>query len=103
MNPDRSSTSFKPGLYVHIPFCSSICPYCDFAVLTGDRSRQERFVTHLLREIELADEGIRGFDTVYFGPQLLAQLRLLDPTLHAAASAVRNVGLCFPRPLAARL
>ncbi len=67
MNPDRSSKSNKPGLYVHIPFCSSICPYCDFAVLTGNRSRQERFVSHLLREIDLADGEIRGFDTVYFG------------------------------------
>ncbi len=67
MNPDRSSKSSKPGLYVHIPFCSSICPYCDFAVLTGNRSRQERFISHLLSEIDLADEGIRGFDTVYFG------------------------------------
>ena len=67
MNPDRSSKSLKPGLYVHIPFCSSICPYCDFAVLTGNRSRQERFVSHLLREIDLADGKMRGFDTVYFG------------------------------------
>ncbi len=67
MTPDRSSKSFEPGLYVHVPFCSSICPYCDFAVLTGNRSRQERFVSHLLREIDLADGAIRGFDTVYFG------------------------------------
>ena len=76
MSPDRSSRSSEPGLYVHIPFCSSICPYCDFAVLTGNRSRQERFVSHLLSEIELAGnhdghlgqrEKIRGFDTVYFG------------------------------------
>ena len=22
------------GLYIHVPFCSAICPYCDFAVLT---------------------------------------------------------------------
>ncbi len=67
MKTDRSSKSSKPGLYVHIPFCSSICPYCDFAVLTGNHSRQERFVSQLLREIDLADEEIRGFDTVYFG------------------------------------
>ena len=67
MNPDRFSKSNHPGLYVHIPFCGSICPYCDFAVLTGDRSRQERFVSHLRREVDLADEEIRDFDTVYFG------------------------------------
>ena len=41
------------GLYLHIPFCARVCPYCDFAVRTGDRDRRRRFVDHLLQEIEL--------------------------------------------------
>ena len=69
------------GLYVHIPFCSAICPYCDFAVARGGEADRERFVAALDREIE--DRGSRadtggspaggpvfdavGFDTVYFG------------------------------------
>jgi putative oxygen-independent coproporphyrinogen III oxidase len=62
-----------PGLYLHIPFCSAICPYCDFAVLTGGPERRERFTDHLVSEIGLwsghaADTGsFRGIDTVYFG------------------------------------
>ena len=32
-----------PGLYLHLPFCSAICPYCDFAVLTGDAGRKRQF------------------------------------------------------------
>lgn len=63
-----------PGLYLHIPFCSRICPYCDFAVRTGRPSLRERFVQRLVREIELyAGYGAR-FDTIYFGggtPSLL--------------------------------
>ena len=27
------------ALYVHVPFCVSLCPYCDFVVLTGRASR----------------------------------------------------------------
>lgn len=62
-----------PGLYLHIPFCSAICPYCDFAVLTGGPERRERFTDHLVSEIGLwaanpADtEPFQGIDTVYFG------------------------------------
>lgn len=60
----------RPGLYLHIPFCSAICPYCDFAVLTGGPEMRERFVEHLLAEIRMwrADrELFPGIDTVYFG------------------------------------
>lgn len=59
-----------PGLYLHIPFCSAICPYCDFAVLTGGPERRERFTDHLVSEIGLWSEDSEpflGIDTVYFG------------------------------------
>jgi putative oxygen-independent coproporphyrinogen III oxidase len=59
------------GLYLHIPFCSRICPYCDFSVLTGGEAARRGFVASLRREIELwADHGSpfdQPFDTVYFG------------------------------------
>lgn len=63
----------NPGLYLHVPFCSAICPYCDFAVLTGGPERRARFTEHLVAEIGMwaADpsglEPFRGIDTVYFG------------------------------------
>lgn len=64
----------SPGLYVHVPFCSAICPYCDFAVVTDDGDRRKRYVERLLRELEARTE-LSGFDTLYFGggtPSLLA-------------------------------
>lgn len=66
-----------PGLYVHLPFCSSICPYCDFYVLTGNLERQERFVQALRSEIAICGEDPwpsfvepiprHRFDTIYLG------------------------------------
>lgn len=59
-----------PGLYIHVPFCSKICPYCDFAVLTGGREARARFVEHLLAEIALWAPERSAFDpidTIYFG------------------------------------
>jgi oxygen-independent coproporphyrinogen III oxidase len=66
-----------PGLYIHIPFCSAVCPYCDFAVLRAGVPARKRFVEHLVAEVALAAPEWRDpwpFDTVYFGggtPSLL--------------------------------
>lgn len=56
------------GLYVHIPFCARVCPYCDFAVTTGDRGRHQRYLAALAGELELAEE-LRSwsFNTLYLG------------------------------------
>jgi oxygen-independent coproporphyrinogen-3 oxidase len=66
-----------PGLYLHIPFCSAVCPYCDFSVLKAGVPARKRFVEHLAAEVPLAARewsDPRPFDTVYFGggtPSLL--------------------------------
>jgi oxygen-independent coproporphyrinogen-3 oxidase len=71
-----------PGLYLHIPFCSAVCPYCDFAVLKAGVAARKRFVEHLLAEVALAApewRDPRPFDTVYFGggtPSLLSPAQL---------------------------
>lgn len=46
------------ALYVHIPFCVSLCPYCDFVVYAGadargPRNRVATFVEALLAELRL--------------------------------------------------
>jgi oxygen-independent coproporphyrinogen-3 oxidase len=94
-----------PGLYLHIPFCSAICPYCDFSVLKAGVPARQRFVEHLVAEVALAARewsDPRPFDTLYFGggtPSLLppedldralgacrAQLRLVTPWIFLEAN-----------------
>jgi oxygen-independent coproporphyrinogen III oxidase len=61
-------------LYVHVPFCSAICNYCNFNRGLFDETLKTRFVEALLQEIrEVPYEGL-GPDTLYFGggtPSLL--------------------------------
>ena len=66
-----------PGLYLHIPFCSSICPYCDFSVMSAASPARQRFASRLVAEVSLAAPAWRDprpFDTVYFGGGTPSQL-----------------------------
>ena len=59
--------SKSPGIYLHVPFCSAICPYCDFAVTIGGPDRFERFTRALIQEIARDHGSWAPFDTVYLG------------------------------------
>jgi putative oxygen-independent coproporphyrinogen III oxidase len=55
-------------IYVHIPFCARICPYCAFYKDLLDRSQTQRFCEAVLCELQ---ERTRVFDvvpkTIYLG------------------------------------
>jgi oxygen-independent coproporphyrinogen III oxidase len=61
------------GLYVHVPFCSAICNYCNFNRGLFDAAVKTRYVEALLAEIRAAGDGSAA-DTIFFGggtPSLL--------------------------------
>lgn len=61
------------GLYVHVPFCSAICNYCNFNRGLFDADRKARYVGALLTEITRKGDGSPA-DTIFFGggtPSLL--------------------------------
>jgi len=55
------------GIYVHIPFCDRICPYCDFAVVRTRDDAIARYCAALRDDIERAALPAGGVATVYFG------------------------------------
>ncbi len=54
------------GLYIHVPFCKSKCPYCDFYSLPVS-PREEEYKRLVLTELSLLNPQFSQFPTIYFG------------------------------------
>src|SRR4051794_13051466 len=55
-------------LYVHIPFCARICPYCAFYKDTLDRSQTGRFCEAIVAEMEQLSKRFEiAPTTIFFG------------------------------------
>lgn len=62
------------GLYLHVPFCRRLCPYCHFLKALPDPERVERYMEIVVREAEVALSLNLSFETLYVGggtPSLL--------------------------------
>lgn len=55
------------GLYVHIPFCKTICTYCDFPKIIANDCKKEEYITHLIEELESYSDKLTKVKTVYIG------------------------------------
>lgn len=66
------------GLYVHIPFCKSICSFCPYCKVLYTKELCDQYIDALLREIHLVGKQYGGKKTatsLYFGggtPALIA-------------------------------
>lgn len=67
------------GLYVHIPFCRSLCRFCPYCKVRYDAKLCDRYIEALLREIHLVGRqhpGRKHTTSLYFGggtPALAAE------------------------------
>jgi oxygen-independent coproporphyrinogen-3 oxidase len=77
------------GLYLHIPFCSAICNYCNFNRGLFDTALKTRYVAALEQEIRTEGErrGAPNADTLYFGGG--------TPSLLSADEVARLVRACL--------
>jgi len=49
------------GLYVHVPFCDTLCFYCACnKIAAKDRAKGTRYVDHILGEVDLVSRSLRG-------------------------------------------
>lgn len=75
------------SVYIHIPFCASKCPYCDFYSFRSDRASQSAYVDAILDEIQTQRRtgeytgGAFSAQTLYIGggtPSVLGGEQLYD-------------------------
>ena len=88
-----------PGVYVHIPFCRYVCPYCDFNVYAGQQDIVAPYIDAVERELELIASQVNpptGVATVFIGggtPSLLTPTQIariveaIDSTVGISAGA----------------
>lgn len=59
------------GLYVHIPFCKSLCTFCPYCKMVYEKELADQYVESLLEEIELVGKMNSGekkaVTSLYFG------------------------------------
>ena len=68
-------------LYIHIPFCHRVCPYCAFYKHTPGATDMRAFAASIVREAELRLPLGFAPSTIYFGggtPSMLSPTRLED-------------------------
>lgn len=76
----RPNAPSRFGIYVHVPFCRRICPYCDFNAVIAKRADWGAYAQAIeaeltarapafpfLGETALQGDGVSAIESIYFG------------------------------------
>jgi oxygen-independent coproporphyrinogen-3 oxidase len=90
------------ALYVHVPFCVSHCPYCDFVVMAGAATRGpsnriDAFMDALATELDLRADALDGTFGIARPPLRSLYLGGGTPSLLPAAAIDRIVEIVHRR------
>lgn len=55
------------SLYIHIPFCSHICKYCDFHKEMAKPDKKQRYIKALIKEFTHYQDKYSNLRTIYIG------------------------------------
>jgi oxygen-independent coproporphyrinogen-3 oxidase len=82
------------AVYVHIPFCTVKCGYCDFNAYAGLSHLKDDYAAAMVREVELDASLFDGYEvtSIGFGGGTPGEI---DPgAIAAVIAAVRSLGSC---------
>jgi coproporphyrinogen III oxidase-like Fe-S oxidoreductase len=65
--PPKQESNDPILLYLHIPFCDQLCPYCSFNRIKFDPAVAKQYFACLRREIRIYGQLGYSFDSVYVG------------------------------------
>lgn len=93
--PPLRGDSRRQNIYVHVPFCSHKCGYCDYFSLVDTSERHRLFVDRLIQEMEEAAPMMASRPSTIFmggGTPSLLETRLWERLIEAVGTLLRPFG-----------
>lgn len=89
------------GLYVHIPFCRSLCNFCPYCKVVYNKSVADQYVEALLKEIDMVGSTVgkdkKQVTSLYFGggtPALLVDdIKMIVQQINRYFTITEGIGL----------
>jgi len=68
-NPNPMKIIDRVGLYLHIPFCKNLCPYCPYNKIEFDEGKGMRYEKAVLKEIDMFEDSLKdkSMGSLYIG------------------------------------
>jgi oxygen-independent coproporphyrinogen III oxidase len=64
LEPEMPADLHRPGLYLHVPFCKNLCPFCPYNRIEYDEELWMQYERAVHEEIEIYKPHLKGHDFV---------------------------------------